>query len=154
MSESALRPLLKRYPDAHRSAAPLLEPILLPYVSLIFGSAVAAVAAAYNGVIIKRTGLVLRSLLLGALGWVAFILVVVLARQAGIENPRVLLILGRTMHFGFGAVLYLIHRPYFRGHEFLGGRAVALLPSYLTAFVISMMLPPRLELLLLGVPLV
>jgi hypothetical protein len=145
-----LRPLLRRHPDARRAKAPLLQPILLPYLALIFGSGVAALVACYNALMLKRGGLAGYSLLAGAGGMLSFLLVAGNAIHFGAE-PAVALILGRVVHFAFGGLLFALQRPHLRGNEFLGGPVAPLLPSYFGAIVISLLLPSRLSLLLLGV---
>lgn len=150
----ALQPLLRRHPDARRSGIPLLDPILLPYVALMLGSGVAALAACYNALLLRRAGLALRSIFLAVVGWVLFLVVVVGTRRAGLENLAVGLILGRVVHFACGGVLYWMQRPYFRGHQFLRGPVIPMLASYLVALLVSMKLPVKVTLLLLGVPFV
>jgi hypothetical protein len=147
-----LRPLLSRHPDARRAKAPLLQPILLPYLALIFGSGVAALAACYNALMMRRGGLAARSLLAGAGGTIAFLVVAGNAIHFGAETV-VAIILGRVVHFAFGGLLFSMQRPHIRGNEFLGGPMAPLLPSYLAAIAISLLLPSPLTLLLLGVPL-
>jgi hypothetical protein len=134
--------------------APLLNPILLPYLALVFGGVVAAIAGSYNALVLKRFGLVLRSLLVGLASSLCFVLAFAILRGAGVENRSVALIAGRLTHFAFGGVLYFIHRPHFRGHEFLGGTTVPLLPSYLVAIVVSLKIPGPIAAMLLGAPFV
>jgi hypothetical protein len=146
----ATRPLLRRHPDARLASVPLLEPSLLPYLGLMFGSPVAAAVSLYNALAIRRVGLAVRSLLLGIAGWIGFLLVLVIANRFGADN--IAFILGRMFYFAIGGALFFIHRPHHRGHEFLGGRSVPILASYLAAIAISILLPGRVALLLLGVP--
>jgi ABC-type multidrug transport system fused ATPase/permease subunit len=145
----ALKPLLKRYPDARRGFTPLLEPVLLPYLGLIFGSLVASLFAVYNAVMLKRFGLALRSILVGTLGWISFQFVVALVVHF-FDNVSVGVIVGRFVHFALGGALYAMHRPHFRGHEFLNGRPVPLLASYVLAILISMKMPWQITARLLG----
>lgn len=156
MSESPdpSKPLLRRHPDARKGRAPLLHPILLPYLALMFGSAVAGLAGTFNALMLRRTSLALKSLAIGAAGWLSFMLVVALVRKAGVENVAVAVVIGRVMHFALGGALYFVHRPHFRGHEFLNGKTAPLLGSYLVAILASMYMPAKLTLLLLGVPFV
>lgn len=149
-----MKPLLARHPDARRAPAPLLEPILLPYVAIMFGSVVAAAVATYNALMLRRPALIARSLLLGVMGWLGFLMMPALLRPAGITNLSVAVILGRLVHFAIGGVMFWIFRPHAGGHEFLGGKNVPLLPSYLVAFLIAWNLPARVTLMLLGVPFV
>lgn len=150
--ELSLHPLLARHPDARRAKAPLLQPVLLPYLALIFGSGVASLAACYNAAMMRRGGLAAKSLLIGILGTIAFVVVGATAIRLGAE-PAVAMILGRVIHFAFGGLLFARQRPYVRGNEFLSGPMAPLLPSYLVTIAISIFLPARISLLLLGVPL-
>lgn len=148
-----LQPLLRGYPDGRKARLPLLHPVLLPYLALIFGGILAAIVSCYNAAMMKRPGLIFRSLLLGLGSWLGFLLVAGALLDAGV-SARAAMIAGRAVHFAFGGVLYYVHRPYFRGHEFLRGATVPLLPAYLTAIIASFMAPNWLTLLLLGVPFV
>jgi hypothetical protein len=145
----ALRPVLTRYPDARRGIAPLLEPVLLPYLALMFGSLFASLVGVYNAVVLKRFGLAVRSILVGALGWISFQFVLVLVVHVT-GNASVGVIAGRIVHFALGGLLYAMHRPHFRGNAFLNGRAVPMLPSYLVAILISMKMPWQITARLLG----
>lgn len=146
----ALRPVLTRYPDARRGSLPLLDPVFLPYLGLIFGSLVASLAAVYNAVVLKRAGLAVRSILIGAAGWISFQFVVALVVKVT-GNVSVGVIVGRVVHFALGGALYAMHRAHFSGHEYLHGRAVPLLPTYLVAILISMKMPWKVTARLLGV---
>jgi hypothetical protein len=145
----ALRPILTRYPDARRGAAPLLEPLLLPYLALMFGSLVAGLFAAYNAGTLKRSGLAMRSILVGAIGWITFPFTFALVFRAT-GNVSVGVIAGRVVHFALGGALYAMHRPHFRGHTFLGGRPVPLFGSYALAIAVSIMMPWKITARLLG----
>lgn len=147
-SESSLRPLLARYPDARLGKAPLLEPILFPYLGLIFGVA-AGLAGAYNAIVLRRVRLALLSVLISLTGCVLFYVTLVIARSTGLSIP-VVLIISRSIHFALGGVLYFLHRPHFRGHQFHDGSTVPMLPSYLAAIMLSVVLPWRVTLVLLG----
>jgi hypothetical protein len=148
----APRPLLSRYPDARRGMGTLIEPALLPYLALMFGSLVAGAVGAYNALMLKRPGLALRSLAVGAAGWIAFLFVLATVRgPLGIENVSVGVIIGRIVHFALGGALYVMHRPHFSGHTFKHGTTAPLLGSYLTSILVSMVLPSRVTLFLLGV---
>ena len=147
--ELAPNPLLERYPDARRGFAPLLEPVLLPYLALMFGTLAASVFAVYNAVMLKRFGLAMRSILVGALGWISFQFVLALVVNV-FDNASVGVIVGRFVHFALGGALYAIHRPHFRGHQFLNGRTVPLLASYILAILISMKMPWQVTARLLG----
>jgi hypothetical protein len=150
MSETeSLQPVLTRYPDARRGTGPLFDPILLAYLGLIFGFG-AAIVGVYNAWSLRRMRLALVTILIGLAGVVLFIATFVIARRLGVEKAAVPLIVGRSLHFAFGGWLFFIHRPHFRGHEFQNGATVPVLPSYLGAMFLSMILPWRATLLLLG----
>jgi hypothetical protein len=144
-----LRPSLRRYPDGRRAAAPQLEPLLLPYIALMFGSAVAALFAAYNAVVIRRFGLAVLSLLLGISGWIACVL---MAAAASEKNVVFTLLGVRVLHFLAGGLLFFMQRPYVHGSAFLHGRIAPVRASYLAALAAAWFMPVRLLLILLGVP--
>lgn len=145
----ALQPLLSRYPDARRGTGRLFDPILFPYIALIFGFG-AALLGVYNAWSLRRTRLALLSLLIGLTGCLLLVVTFVVARNVGIEKPAVALIVGRMVHFALGVLLFFLHRPHFRGHEFQNGETVPVLQSYIGAILLSMIVPWRVTLLLLG----
>lgn len=148
------RPLLRRYPDARRAKFPILDPTILPYLALMFGSAIAGIAGIVNAVALRRYWLAALTLLLGAAGWLGFPFLIFAMRRAGVENVAVLLTIGRLWHMFLGGVLFFMHRPHERGHEFLWGRSIPIFQSYIAAFAVSLILPGKVTLFLLGVPLV
>lgn len=152
--EIVLRPLLSRHPDARRGAWPLLDPFLLPYLAIMFGSIVAALAGTYNALVLRRGWLAVRSLAAGAAGWIGFFGAVTALRMAGVENGSLLLIGGRIVHFAVGGVLTFLHQPHFRGHAFLRGRAADVIRSYAVAMLVYFVTPGPVVLLLQGVWLV
>lgn len=147
-AEPVLRPLLARYPDARRSPAALLEPILFPYLALMFGFG-GALAGAYNAVMLRRRKLLLQTILVGLTGVVLFSATIAVVRTAG-HSVQIAVILGRGVHFALGGVLYFLHRPHFKGHEFKLGSTLPMLQSYLAAILLSMLLPWRIVAVLLG----
>jgi hypothetical protein len=150
MSETdALQPLLARYPDARLGTGRLFDPILFPYIGLIFGFG-AALLAVYNAWRLRRMRLALLSILIGLAGCFLFVVTFVVARAMGVENFAVAAIIGRAVHFALGVVMFFLHRPHFRGHEFQDGETVPVLPSYLGAIVLSMIVPSPVTLVLLG----
>jgi hypothetical protein len=146
-----LRPLLKRYPDARRAKVPLLDPILFPYLALMFGAPATAIVSLWNALALRRWGLALQSLLYGALGWLAFVLTLVAVAGTLDLTPVIALIVGRVVYFVFGGLLYLRHRSYARGHAYLAGTVVGIMPSYLAAYLLSTALA-KYRLQILGVP--
>lgn len=148
MSEPVLRPLLRRVPDARRSSAYLVDPILFPYLALLFGLPVVVLLACFNAGALRRWGLLLGSLGLGLIGWIAFLQTVYLLRATAFA-----FIAGRAVNFVIGCVFYFLQRHHIRGHAFLGGSLVPLRPFYIGAFIVAVFMPPQLARLLLGVPL-
>lgn len=148
-----LRPSLRQYPDARRGRLPLIEPLLLPYLGLMFGSGIVGIIAFYNAIVIRRIGSALAALLVGVFGWVTSMIIVVSADHAGVKNAALVLLGVRAMHFLIGGVFCFLQRPYVRGHAFLGGPMAPVLASYLVAFAITWFLPMTVLLFLLGVPL-
>jgi hypothetical protein len=150
--ETTLLPLLASHPDARRAKAPILSSILFPYLALILGSGVASLAACWNAVMLRRAGLAIRSILVGAAGSLVFYFVVVGLVSSGLVKVSIALILGRILHFAFGGLLYAMHRRHETGNEFLGGPELPTVTSYVVVFAIHMMLPGRVLIFLLGVP--
>jgi hypothetical protein len=152
-SEAALlRPSLRRYPDARRAFATQIDPLLLPYVSIMFGSAAAGLIACYNAIVMRRFGQALLALLTGIIGWVACVLMVSAANDANVENVGFVLIGVRVLHFAVGGLLFFMQRPHVHGSVFLGGRLTPIAITYAAAFVLAVMMPVRVLLILLGVP--
>ena len=147
-----LRPSLRQYPDARRGPLPLIEPVLLPYLALMFGSGVAGIVAFYNAITIRRVGNAVATLLVGGVGWLTSLIIAGAANHAGVTNLALVLLGLRVMHFLIGGAFFFLQRPYVRGHAFLGGRMAPALASYLVAFAITWFLPVWVLLLLLGVP--
>ena len=147
-SELTLRPLLARYPDARLGKAPLIDPIVFPYVALVFGFG-AAIAGVYNAIVLRRLRLALLTTLIGLTGCLLFLGTLVIGHRLG-TIPAVLLIIGRTIHFACGGALYFLHRPHFQGHEFHRGASIPMLPSYIATFMLSRLIPWRVTLVLLG----
>ncbi len=149
---SLLEPRLGRFPDARRATLRLLEPSLLPYVALMFGSALAALLACFNALALRRFGSAAASLAVGLIGWASFGVVVTAGARMHIGHIALALLVGRAVHFLLGSVLYFMQRPHLLGHAFLGGRMVPLRVSYLTAFLLAIYLPGSIMLALLGAP--
>lgn len=147
-----LRPLLRRYPDARRASVPLIEPLLLPYVALLFGSSAAAALAAYNSFAIRRRALAALCLAIGIAGWLAFAFIVIVAEAHPQWNLRIAVLFGRAIHFALGGLLYFVQRRTTNGHEFLHGSMVPMRASYLIAFGLAFVIPWRILAVMLGVP--
>lgn len=150
--DGPLRPLLARYPDARRANVPLFEPVLLPFVALMFGAPAAGALAAYNAIALRRWARAAAAIAIGIAGWLAFVFIIVVSDSLITHNARLVILIGRAMHFLLGAVLYLQQRRIVTGHEFLAGRMVPMRASYLLAFALQFVIPGALLALMLGVP--
>jgi hypothetical protein len=144
------RLLLQRVPDARRAPWPLLPPVLFPYLALMLGSAVAALAALYNAIGLRRPRLALVALAVGAVGWVGFGLLFAVVVSAGVGNPALALLCARLLNVGLGTLLAWSQWAHARGHEFLNGRTVVLLHAVLAAFIAVLVIPRRPQLVLEG----
>lgn len=147
MSGTALRPLLRHLPDARRSPAYLIDPVLFPYLALLFGLPVVVLLSCFNAAALRRWGLFAASLGLGVFGWLGFIQSVNL-----LSGTAFALIGGRAVNFAAGCVFYFLQRAHIRGHAFLGGQLVPLRPFYIGALIVAVFMPEPLARLLLGVP--
>jgi len=141
-----LRPSLRRYPDARKAPVVLVDPVLFAYLGILFGVPVVTLLSCFNAVAVRRAGLFFTSIVLGVGGWFAFF-----EMGSRVEDRYVLVVI-RLVSFIVGCLFYLLQRPYVRGHQFLGGRAMPVHKSYIASFVLFMILPWKLELLLMGVP--
>jgi hypothetical protein len=147
-----LRPLLVRYPDASKARVRLLQPVLFPYVALIFGSMIASLLAAYNAIVLRKYLAATGCFAQGLAGWCLAVMILVSAARAGVPNLALVLLAVRVFHFLMGAWMFQRQRPRVTGHTFLGGRMVPLLGSYMTAFALGILVPWRVILFLLGLP--
>ena len=150
--DAPLEPLLRRYPDARVATVPLLEPVVLAYVALAFGTPAASALAAYNAIAVRRWRLAAAAIALGIVGWLAFAVIVVFAASHPQWNIRLAILGGRVVHLILGGVLFLQQRRAVHGHEFLGGNMVPLRASYFLAFGLQFVIPGALLALMLGVP--
>lgn len=87
-------PVLSRHPDARKARLPLFEPLAFGYLALWLGGPVASLCAIYNGLLPRRLGLVVRAILVGVLSALAFVLTVALLIGTGVENHRLVRIVG------------------------------------------------------------
>lgn len=150
---AAYERVLSGYPDARRARLPLFEPLAFGYLALSLGGPVASLCALYNGLLLRRPGLVLRAILVGAFSALAFFLTVAFLLGAGLENYSFVRVIGYLVHVLFGALLVSSQWRHFHGHAFLRGRAIPLLWVVIAGIVLQLMLPPKVVLLLLGLPL-
>jgi hypothetical protein len=145
---SSIPLLLQRVPDARKATWPVLPPVLLPYVALMLGVAVASLLASYNAVALRRMRLAFVALAIGAVGWLGFGFAV--AALGGLEHGLLALLPARLVNVGLGALLAWTQWPHVRGHEFLGGRTMVLLHLVVVAFAAVLIIPIRPRLVLEG----
>lgn len=69
------------------------------------------------------------------------------------ENYRLVRVVGYLVHVLFGALLVPSQWRHFRGHRHLGGKVIPLLGVAVAGILVQLALPPRVLLLLLGLPL-
>lgn len=148
MTDESLRPLLRPMPDARRSRTSLIDPILFPYLALLFGIPIVVLLSCFNAAALRRWGLLAGGIALGVAGWLGFLESVYLWRHTAFA-----LIAGRVVNFAFGCFFYFLQRMHTRGHSFLGGRLFPMRPIYIGAFVVAVFMPSSLARLLMGVSL-
>ncbi len=146
--------LLQRVPDARRAPLRLFPPVLLPYVALMLGVAVAGVLALYNSLALRRARPAIVAVAVGVVGWLGFGFLFAMLVAAGLHNVLLALLPVRLVNVGLGAVLAWSQWSHVRGHTFLEGRTVVLLHAVLAAFVLVLLMPVRLRLVLEGLWLV
>jgi hypothetical protein len=146
----AYTPVLGRVPDARKSPVPLFPPAVLGYLGLMLGAGVAGALALWNSLAVRRPGAALVALVLGLFGWAGFGVVMLATASSGVKNIALLLLLARVFSLAIGILLAWHQMAYVRGHSFLDGKTVPLLPCILTGFVVSLLLPGRVMLILLG----
>lgn len=142
--------LLQRVPNGRRAPVRLFTAVFLPYASLMLGPAVAAACALYNALALRRVRPAVVAVFLGLAGWVGFGFFLEVVVSAGLKTPSLALLPGRLMNIGVGVLLAWSQWAYVRGHRFLDGRVVGLLPSVMVAFAIFVFLPRVPGLLLQG----
>lgn len=142
--------LLQRVPDARRAPLPLVPPVLLPYVALMLGIAVAGLLALFNSLALRRAKPAVVAVVVGVAGWLGFGLLFAVLVAGGLDNIPLALLPVRLLNIGLGAVLAWSQWSHVRGHTFLDGRTVVLLHAVLAAFVLVLVMPVRLRLVLEG----
>lgn len=150
---NSFRPLLTSEPDARRGATRLFDPFVFPYVALTLGVLATSLLALYNAVLLRRGRQIAAALAAALLGWPAFILVAFAFGNTTGLQPAAIFLVTRLIHVVFGFLLYRTQRGSLRGHTFLDGLVIPLLPAYLGALILSLALPRPFVLLLFGVPL-
>ena len=153
MDDDSYTAVLGRVPDGRRGRLPLLSPVLLGYLSLLLGAPLAAFGAGYNALVLRRARPLLAALAVGVFGWFAFGLLLNLLWSRGTRNFALLLLAGRLLHVALGCLLAWSQWAHFRGHRFLDGREVPLLPSVLCAMALTVVVPPLVILAIMGLPL-
>jgi hypothetical protein len=142
--------LLQRVPDARRAPLPLFPPVLLPYVALMLGVAVAGLLALYNSLALRRARPAMVAVAVGVVGWLGFGSLFSMLWAAGLHNALLALLFARLLNVGLGAALAWSQWSHVRGHTFLDGRTVVLLHAVLAAFVLVLVMPFKLRLALEG----
>ena len=145
--------VLARVPDGRRGKLPLFGPVLLGYLALLLGAPLAAACAGYNALVLRRARPFLAALAVGAFGWFAFGFLFQLLWSRGGRNVALLLLAGRLLHVSLGCLLAWSQWAHFRGHRFLEGREVPLLPAVLCAMALTALVPPLVILAIMGLPL-
>src|SRR4051812_40547378 len=95
--------LLRRYPDARKAPVYLAEPVLFPYLGLLFGIPIITLLACYNAAAVRRFALFFTSLALGFGGWLLFI-----NAAAAMRHTSYVLIVGRCVNFAIGCIYYFL----------------------------------------------
>jgi hypothetical protein len=145
-------PALARVPDARRAPLPLFEPVLLAYVALLLGAPVASLLALFNAAVLRRPGPALLAAAAAAGSWLGFAALVSVLWELGARNVPLIILGGRIVHLLVGVLLAWSQWAHHRGHVFLDGREVPLLPAVLTAMALNYVLPFPFLLWLWGLP--
>lgn len=153
MPHEPYKPILGRLPDGRVGRFPLFEPVAFGYLAVSLGGPVASVCALYNGLLLRRTGLVLRAIVIGALSFVCFFVAVTSLIGGGTTDGAVIRLVGSLIHLLFGALLAASQWDHFRGHRLLGGAVVPLLGTVIAGVLLRTILPTEVVLILLGFPL-
>lgn len=153
MDDDSYTAVLARVPDGRRGTMPLFSPVLLGYLALFLGAPLAAACAGYNALVLRRARPLLAALAVGTLGWFAFGWLLNLLWSRGARNFALLLLAGRLLHLALGCLLAWSQWAHFRGHRFLDGREVPLLPAVLCAMALTVLVPPLVILAMMGLPL-
>ena len=153
MDAGSYTAVLARMPDGRRGRLPLFGPVLLGYLALFLGAPLAAACAGYNALVLRRARPLLAALAVGTFGWFAFGFLIQLLWSRGARNFALLLLAGRLLNAALGCLLAWSQWAYFRGHRFLDGREVPLLPAVLCAMALTALVPPLVVLAMMGLPL-
>jgi len=151
MSQSPEHPLrLERFPDGRKGRLPLATPVVLGYSAFLLGAGSAALLGLWNAALLRRPWLFLWTLLLGAAGWFGFGALAMALVGAGVKTPQLVLLAGRLAGIGFGIALAALHSRHVRGHLFLDGAVIPVLPAVLAGFALQYVLTPRILLAVQG----
>ena len=152
MTADVYTPSLARVPDARKAPFPLLDPVLLAYLSLVLGAPVACLAGLVNAVALRRPRLALIALALALVGWFGFWAVAEGAYRGGLRNLPLVILLARVFHIAIGALLAWSQWAHLRGHQFLDGRTVSTLAGVVFATIAHLAMPTKAVLWLWGLP--
>jgi hypothetical protein len=141
---------LQRFPDGRRGRMPLATPVVLGYTAFLLGAGGAALLGLWNAALLRRPSLFLWTLLLGAAGWAGFGAMAVALVGAGVKTPQLVLLAGRLAGIAFGIALAALHARHVRGHLFLDGAVIPILPAVLAGFALQYVLAPRVLLAVQG----
>lgn len=152
MTADAYAPTLARVPDARQAPFPLIDPVLLAYLSLLLGAPLACLAGCVNGAALRRPRLAAIALGLGIVGWFGFGAVAEGIYQAGLRNVPLVILIARVFHMAVGALLAWSQWAHLRGHQFLDGRVVSTLGGVVVATAVHLALPAKTLFWLWGLP--
>lgn len=151
MTQSLVQPLrLQRFPDGRKGRFPLATPVVLGYTAFLLGAGGAALLGLWNATLLRRPWLFLWTVLLGLAGWVGFGALAVGLVGAGVKTPQLVLLAGRLAGIGFGIGLAALHARHVRGHVFLDGAVIPILPAVLAGFALQYVLAARVLLAIQG----
>jgi len=114
--------------------------VVLGYSCFLLGAGGAALLGLWNAALLRRPGLFLWTLLLGAAGWFGFGLMAVLLVAAGVKTTQLVLLAARLAGIAFGIALAALHARHVRGHVFLDGAVIPILPAVLAGFALQYVL--------------
>lgn len=141
---------LQRVPDARRAPIPVFHSLFFAYSALLLGSPLAAGLALFNAVLLRAWLQAVTALAVGALGFLSASALVEELLLADVSVPVAVLLL-RMMHVVLGAVLSVLQHPYVRGHLFMDGTLVPILPAFGAAFVAAIALPRETFFMFMGI---
>jgi hypothetical protein len=145
------QPLLSRVPDARRAPFPLVDPVLLGYLSFILGAPAAALCATYNALLLRRWLLALESAAVGLVAWFAFEPSITYVYEQTLDINIAFIIL-RLAGLAVGVFLAWRQWPHLRGHVFLDGKVVPILWGVIAGILIGTQLSMATLLTIMGLP--